>query len=279
MTGLAPLQIKIGMANEKDVRELLSLQKEIDDVAIAISGLMTNETSAFSFKKSPAYFAAEDAFNTEIEKFEQVLKQELLSGSNASDKSLLYLQSVSVTALASVYRGHLGRKSFVNRRGVWMEERRLAAAKKIRKWLCMVSGMRLARARRLEIETEWKSAAATQIQRIFKGRYQTNAVRRVQTNIRTADLQFHLTRGGAYEALSKMPDKSDHRVAARSSSRSDTSTSSSEDYSDDEPVGAAGWLPGAVRFVISIDVLEISPLYFCDIFIRRNIHDETFRES
>ena len=145
---------------------------------------------------------------------------------------------------------------FVNRRAVWMEERRLAAARKIQKWLHMVSGMRLARKRRQEIEMEWKSAAATQIQRIYKGRYQTNAVRGVQANVRNADLQFHSTRGAAYEVLSKAPDNSRPRSSLASSS--DTDTSSSDGSDDDVAVGAAGWLPGGVR---------------------RNIHDETFRES
>jgi hypothetical protein len=246
------------MANEQDVRALLSLQQEIDGVASEMSGLMTNDASVFTFKKSAVYFAAEDSCNTEMEKFEQALKQELLSGSNASDKSLLYLQSVSTTAVAAVYRGHLGRKMFANRRAVWMEERRLAAARKIQKWLHMVSGMRVARQRRQDIETEWKSAAATQIQRIYKGRYQTNAVRGVQASVRNADLQFHLTRGAAYEALSKAPDSSAPRGGTRLASSSDTDTSSSDGSDDDIAVGAAGWLPGGVR---------------------RNIHDETFRES
>jgi hypothetical protein len=103
---------------------------------------------------------------------------------------------------------------------------------------------------------EWKSAAATQIQRIYKGRYQTNAVRGVQANVRNADLQFHLTRGAAYEVLSKAPDNSRPRSSLASSSDNDTSSSDGSD--DDVAVGAVGWLPGGVR---------------------RNIHDETFRES
>jgi hypothetical protein len=248
------------MANEQDVRELLSLQQEIDGVASEMSGMMTNDASVFTFKKSAVslYFAAEDACNTEMEKFEQALKQELLSGSNANDKSLLYLRSVSTTAIAAVYRGHLGRKMFAYRRTVWMEERRVAAARKIQKWLHMVSGMRLARGRRQDIEMEWKSAAATQIQRIYKGRYQTNAVRGVQASVRNADFQFHLTRGAAYEALSKAPENGAPRSSSRVAGSSDTDTSSSDGGDDDVAVGAAGWLPGGVR---------------------RNIHDETFRES
>jgi hypothetical protein len=238
------------MSNEEDVREILSLQKKIDDVANEMSSIMTNDTSVVTFKKSFAtvYFASEDACNTEMEKYEQALKQELLSGSNATDQSLLYLKSVSTTAIAAVYRGHLGRKLFVIRRLVWKSQRELAAARKIQKWLHMVSGMRAARLRRLEIEMEWKSAAATQIQRIFKGRYQTSAVRSVRENIQKADLQFHMTRGGAFGALSKLPENFRPR-ASFASSNSDTSTSSSED-DDDVPVGASGWLPGGVRCVV-----------------------------
>ena len=65
------------MANEKDVRELLSLQQEIDGVASEMSSFMTDDASAFTFKKSAVYFAAEDSCNTEMEKFEQALKQAL----------------------------------------------------------------------------------------------------------------------------------------------------------------------------------------------------------
>ena len=65
------------MANEKDVRELLSLQQEIDGVASEMSSFMTDDASLFAFKKSAVYFAAEDSCNTEMEKFEQALKQAL----------------------------------------------------------------------------------------------------------------------------------------------------------------------------------------------------------
>jgi hypothetical protein len=245
------------MASEKDVRELFSLQTEIDDVTREMSGLMTNDMSLVHFHKCPIYFVSEDSHNTEIEKYVQALKQELLAGSNASDESLLYLQNVSSTTIGAVYRGHLGRRLFVNRRADWLQERRLYATMKIQRWLHMVSGMRLARNRRREIEMEWKSAAATQIQRIFKGRYQTNAVRRVQSSVSSADFQFHVTRGGAFEALSEPPANIKSRNPSHRASDSD-STSSSEDEEIEVPVGSTGWLPNGVRY---------------------NVHDETFRKS
>jgi hypothetical protein len=248
------------MANEKDVRELLSLQTEIDDVTSVMSGLMTNDTSLTVIKKSPVFFVSEDSHNTEIEKYVQSLKQELLAGSNASDKSLLYLQNVSSTTIGAVYRGHLGRKLFVTRHAFWLQERRLAATLKIQRWLFMVSGMRQARIRRREIEMEWKSAAATQIQRIYKGRYQTNAVRSVQSRVRRDDFQFHATRGGAFEALCKSPAKINNRPSSHRTSDSDGSTDSSDNDDDenDVPVGSSGWLPRGVR---------------------HNVHDESFRKS
>jgi hypothetical protein len=70
------------MANEKDVRELLSLQQEIEGVASEMSSFMTDDASTFTFKKSAVYFAAEDSCNTEMEKFEQALKQALPPGSS-----------------------------------------------------------------------------------------------------------------------------------------------------------------------------------------------------
>ena len=122
----------------------------------------------------------------------------------------------------------------------------------------MVSGMRLARIRRREIEMEWKGAAATQIQRIYKGRYESNAVRNVQAGVRNADFQFHLTRGAAFAALSQQQPKAQPRTASRASTCSDASTSTSEDDGEEAPVGSARWLPGGVRL---------------------NVHDETFRQS
>ena len=65
------------------VREMLRLQQEIDGVASQMSSLMTNDSSQFVLTKCPVYFASEDSNNTEIEKFVQMLKQELLAGSNA----------------------------------------------------------------------------------------------------------------------------------------------------------------------------------------------------
>jgi hypothetical protein len=200
----------------------------------------------------------QDSDNVEIEKFVQALKQELLAGSNASGKSLRYLQSISATTIGAVYRGHLGRKLYLGRYAVCQEERRLAATIKMQKWMCMVSGMRLARARRQEIEMEWKSAAATQIQRIFKGHYQTKAVQGILKDVRKDDFQFHLTRGAAFDALSKSPAKTNARRSSNDRSDSDASTSTSEDDVDDVAVGGKGWLPRGVR---------------------HNVHDETFREA
>lgn len=246
------------MANEQDVRELLGLQKEIENVTSEMSALMTNDMSLVLVQKRAVYFDSEDCNNTEMEKHVQSLKQELLAGSNASDKSLLYLQNVSSTTIGAVYRGHLGRKLFVDRRGVWLQERRLAASIKIQRWLYMVSGMRLARMRRREIEMEWKSAAATQIQRVYKGRYQTNAVRGVQSRVRDDDFKFHATRGGAFDALCKSHATIKSEVASRHASDSNDSTSTSEDDGSDLPVGSSGWLPRGVK---------------------NNVHDETYRKS
>jgi hypothetical protein len=245
------------MANEQEIREILSLQSEIDSVASDMSGLMTNDSSLFSTKKCATYFDGEDSNNSEIEKHLQALRQELLAGSSASDKSLLYLMNVSSTAISAAYRGHLGRKAFGNRHAVWLQERREAATIKLQRWMCMVSGMRLARIRRREIEMEWKGAAATQIQRIVRGRYESQAVRNVQSSLRNADFQFHLTRGDAFAALSQQPPKAQPRNASRTSTCSDASTSTSEDDADDAAVGSARWLPGGVRL---------------------NVHDETFRQ-
>jgi len=245
-------------SDERVIREIRSLQSEIDGVTSDMSGLMTNDSSLFLTKKCPTYFDGEDSNNSEIEKHLQALRQELLAGSSASDKSLLYLMSVSSTAISAAYRGHLGRKAFGNRHAVWLQERRLAATIKLQRWACMVAGMQLARIRRREIEMEWKSAAATQIQRIYKGHYESNAVKNVQSSVRTADFQFHLTRGGAFTALSQPPPKAQPRNASRTSNLSDGSTSTSDDDADDAPVGCARWLPGGVRL---------------------NVHDETFRQS
>lgn len=240
------------------VREMLRLQQEIDGVASQMSSLMTNDSSQFVLTKCPVYFASEDSNNTEIEKFVQMLKQELLAGSNASAKSLRYLQTVSATTLAAVYRGHLGRQAYGVQYAVRQQERRLAATIKIQKWYGMVVGMKLARIRRLEIEMEWKSAAATQIQRMFKGHHQTKAVQSVIKGVRQADFQFHLTRGAAFDALSKPPAKASAQRSSNAHGDSDASTSTSEDDDDHVTVGAKGWLPPGVR---------------------RNIHDETFREG
>ena len=246
------------MSEGQAVREISSLQHELDSVQTEMNSMLTNDSFLFTTQRCPVLFDAEDAENTEIEKIVQALKQELLAGSNASAQSLLYLQNISATSIEAAYRGHLGRKAFSHRHVVWLQERRIAATIKIQRWLLMVTGMRLARMRRNEIENEWKSAAATQIQRIFKGRFETNAVRSVRNNVRNADFQFHLTRGGAFEALSKASVKTRTQTyeSPRDHSCSDASTSTSED--DDLPVGSVGWLPRGVR---------------------HNVHDETFRKS
>ena len=55
----AAFATRIIMTSSDDVREILSLQQEIDSVTKDMSSLMTNDSSQFFVKKCPEYFESE----------------------------------------------------------------------------------------------------------------------------------------------------------------------------------------------------------------------------
>jgi hypothetical protein len=169
--------------------------------------------------------------NPDMEIWIQILVNETNNEAGAAIQSFKYLRDICATRIEACYKGHVGRRFFLECKKRSKEIYYQAMVKKLsRVFIGMVHRRKARKARYLQ-ELEFKGCAATMIQKMFRGFAQRLAWRRAMRKIGSEELDFHVHRGQR---------ERDH-VQLRALTDSDTTTSSDDD--DWVSYTNENWLP------------------------------------